>query len=197
MDNEFDIAYKLLPPRLQMHLWVLALDANTSKVNLAYRSGSFRTNLSYNYGGNAEASFGIRRFTTRIGVNPANGDLDLGLVFRGFRFGTTASITGKTAGFSLGYGASLLPFPQELSNTFSSANIALQNMGRTIGLAPDNPLAWYNLHSDDVSAIQQAISVGQQIAKHNNGSNRFGAGLRVNFSAQTGLTIYGGAQLIF
>jgi hypothetical protein len=56
MGNEFDIAFKLLPPQLQMQLWVLALDANTSKVNLAYRSGSFLTSLAYNYGGTVEAS---------------------------------------------------------------------------------------------------------------------------------------------
>ena len=57
----FTIDFKLLPPKLQAQLWVLALDANTSTVNLAYRSGSFRTSLAYNYGGNAEASVSVRR----------------------------------------------------------------------------------------------------------------------------------------
>src|SRR4051794_4028095 len=71
----FDIDFKLLPPKLQMQLWVLALDANTSKVNLAYRSGSFVTGLAYNYGGNVEASLGFRRVSTTVGVNPANGDV--------------------------------------------------------------------------------------------------------------------------
>ena len=55
MGQDFDIDFKLLPPKLQMQLWVLALDADTSKVNLAYSPGNFRTGLAYKYGGNAEA----------------------------------------------------------------------------------------------------------------------------------------------
>src|SRR5262245_40014889 len=197
MGNEFDIDFKLLPPKLQMQLWVLALDANTSKINLAYRPGSFRTSLAYNYGGNAEASVSVRRFSTTVGVNPASGDVDLGLVFRGFRFGASANVTRESAGIGIGYGASLLPFPMELSSTFNSAAIGLQSMARDIGSASNNPLAWYKLHSNDASAISKAISVGQQIAKHGKNSNRFGAALRLNYATQTGLTIYGGAQLIF
>jgi len=50
----FDIKYSLLPPDLQMKLWVLSLDANTSRVNLVYSPGTFRTSLAYNYGGNLE-----------------------------------------------------------------------------------------------------------------------------------------------
>src|SRR5215813_2012708 len=121
MGNEFDIDFKLLPPKLQMQLWVLALDANTSKVNLAYRPGSFRTSLAYNYGGNAEASVSVRRFSTTVGVNPASGDVDLGLVFRGFRFGASASVVQKSAAIGIGYGTNLLPLPWELSTTFDSA----------------------------------------------------------------------------
>ncbi|MGE0824338.1 MAG: hypothetical protein AB7G75_14105 [Candidatus Binatia bacterium] len=197
MGNTFDIDFKLLPPKLQVQLWVLALDANTSKVNLAYRSGSFVTGLAYNYGGNVEAALSVRRIATTVGVNPANGDVDLGLVFRGFRFGTAASVTRKSMSFGIGYGARLLPFPQELSDTFNSAASGLVNVTNDISAAPDNPLAWYKMHSDDVTAIGTAISIGQRIAKHGEKSNRFGAGLRLTYADQTGLTIYGGAQLRF
>ncbi|MFZ1639993.1 MAG: hypothetical protein WAV07_00860 [Candidatus Contendobacter sp.] len=197
MGNEFEIDFKLLPPKLQMQLWVLALDANTSKVNLAYKSGSFLTSLAYNYGGNLEASLSVRRVSTTIGVNPASGNVDLGLVFRGFKFGASASVTQKSAGVGISYGAGLLPFPRELSTTFNSAAGGLQSMASDISSAPNNPLAWYKLHSDDAAAIGNAITVGQQIAKQGENSNRFGAGLRLNYTPQTGLTIYGGAQLIF
>lgn len=124
-----------------MQLWVLALDANTSKVNLAYKSGSFRTGLAYKYGGNLEASLGVRRLTTTFGVNPSSGGVDLGLVFRGFRFGTSTNFAQRSFGFNLGYGAKLLPFPWELSGTFNSAAIGLQSMAGDIAAAPDNPLA--------------------------------------------------------
>lgn len=197
MENEFDIDFKLLPPKLQMQLWVLALDADTGKVNLAYRSGAFRTSWAYNYGGNVEASLSVRRFSLKAGVNPANRDLDMGLVFRGFRFGASASVTGRSAGVGFGYGARLLPFPWELSETFNSAAIGLQRMTSDIRLAPNNPLAWYKLHSDDVTAIGNALRAGQQIAEQGAQSNRFGAGLRLNYNPQTKFTIYGGAQWFF
>src|SRR5262245_39112822 len=197
MGDKFDIDFKLLPPKLQVQLWVLALDANTSKVNLAYRPGSFVTSVAYNYGGNVEASLGVRRFSTTVGVNPTNADVDLGLVYRGFRFGATASVMRQSAGVGIGYGAGLLPFPRDLSLTFNSAAIGLQSMASDIDSAPNNPLAWYKLHSNDVAAIGNAISVGQQIAKQGENSNRFGVGLRLNYTEQTGLTIYGGALLQF
>lgn len=201
-DNEgtgkaFDVDFKLLPPKLQLHVWMLALDANTSKVAIAYKSGSFVTGLAYNYGGNLEASLSVRRVSTTVGVNPANGDVNLGLVFRGFRFGTAASITKKSLGFNFGYGASLLPFPYELSSTFNSAAVGLQNMASDIGSAPNNPLAWYKLHSNDVTTISNAVTLGQQIGKSGEKSNRFGVGLRLNYAPETGLTIYGGAALMF
>lgn len=197
MGSEFDIDFKLLPPRLQMQLWVLALDANTSKVNLAYRSGSFRTSLAYNYGGNVEASLGVRRFSTTVGVNPTSGDVDLGMAFRGFNFGVSARVEQRSVGVRISYGARLLPFPEELSSTFNSAAGGLQTMASDIRSAPDNPLAWYNLHSDDAAAIGNAVSVAQQIAEHGESSNRFGVSLRLNYSPRTGLMIYGGAQLRF
>jgi hypothetical protein len=199
-DNEekgFDIKFEMLPPKLQMQLWVLGLDANTSKVNIAYKSGSFTTGLGYNYGGNIEASMSLPRFSTTLGVNPGNGDVNLGLAFRGFNFGSSASIEKKSIGFNFGYGASLLPFPSELSTTFNSAATGLQSMTGDIGSAPNNPLAWYKLHSDDVTAITKAVSLGQKIAKSADKDNQFGVGLRINYTPQTGFVIYGGAQLMF
>lgn len=126
MGDKFDVDFKLLPPKLQMQLRVLALDANTSRVNLAYRSGSFRTSLTYSYGGKVAASLGIRRFSATVGVDPANGDVDLGLVFRGFRFGVSASAARASAGIGIGYGASLLSFSAELSSAFGSATVGLR-----------------------------------------------------------------------
>jgi hypothetical protein len=157
----------------------------------------FRSSLGYNYGGNIEASLSMRRLTLTAGANPANGDVDLGLVYRGFRFGANGSAAKPAAGFSFGYGASLLPFPRELSSTFNSAAGGLQSMASDIRSAPDNPLAWYRLHSDDAGAIGKAVSLGQQIAKQGDKSNRFGIGLRLTYDSQSGLTIYTGAQLLF
>ena len=196
-DNSFDISFKALPPDLQMKLWILALDANTSKVAIAYKTGVFTTNLTYNYGGNIEAGLSLRRgFSTTVGVNPSTGQVDLGMVYQGFNFGSYANFTQKSAGASLSYGAKLLPFPSELSSVFDSAAGGLQSMAKDIGAAPNNPLAWYKMHSDDVATISKAVSTGQQIAKMPSGPD-FGAGLRLNYNQQTGFTIYAGALLKF
>ena len=196
--DDFDIDFKLLPPKLQMQLWVLALDANTSKVNLAYKSGAFSSAMAYNYGGNLEASMGVKRFSTKLQVHPGSGDVkvDLGMAFRGFKFGVSGSPTKRSVGASVGYGAKLLPFPDELASTFNAAGTGLGSMARDISAAPNNPLAWYKLHSDDVGAISSAMSAAKRIAAHGE-SKRFGAGLRLDYSAQSGLVIYGGAQLRF
>lgn len=199
MGDPFDITFKALPPDLQMKLWVLALDANTSKVSIAYKPGTFTTSLAYNYGGNAQASLSFPRgFSTTLGVNPSNGNVDLGVVFRGFNFGTNANFIQKSAGVNLSYGAKLLPFPSELADIFDSGAGGLQSMAKDISAAPNNPLSWYKLHSDDASAIGKAVTTGQQIAKLGDSStDRFGAGLRLNYNQQNGFTIYGGFQYKF
>ncbi len=196
----FDIKYGLLPPELQMKLWVLALDANTSKVSVAYSLGAFRTSLAYNFGGNLEASVGRYRLggpLIKVGFNPSNDDLSAGLIFRGFNFGTSVNVTRRSFGFSLGYGRELLPFPDELSRVFNAANGGLMNMASDIRSAPDNPLRWYNLHSNDADAISRAVSTGRQIANSNKGSQRFGAALGLTHTPQTGLTIHLGVGASF
>jgi hypothetical protein len=198
--DDFDITYSLLPPDLQIRLWVLSLDANTSRVNLAYSPGSFRTSLAYNYGGNLEASLGRYRLgdpLVKVGFNPSNSDLSAGLVFRGFNFGTSANVTRRSVGFSLSYGRALLPFPDELGRVFNSANGGLMSIARDIRSAPNNPLDWYNLHSNDITAIGKAVSTGQQIANSNKGSQRFGAALTLTHDQQTGLTVHLGAGVFF
>ncbi len=197
MGDEFDIKFSVLPPRLQMQLWVLALDANTSRVNISHNFGSFVSGVAYNYGGNIEASFGTSRLSSTLGVNPGSGDMSAGLVFRGFTFGANASVTRPAAGLSLSYGATLLPFPAEMSTVFNSAAHGLGSMTADIAAAPNNPLAWYGLHSDDVSAIGKAVSLGQSIARAGQGSDRFGASLRINYTPQAGFVIYGGAIFLF
>ena len=199
MGDKFDIKYSLLPPKLQMQLWVLALDANTSSVNLAYSPAAFKTNLEYEYGGNLKATLGIRRYSLSLGVDPANGDtnLRLGMVYRGFDFSASTDISKRSVGLGVTYGRKLLPFPDELSTVFNSANGGLLSMAGDIDAAPNNPLAWYKLHSNDVGAITKAVGVGRQIADQGKSSDRYGFGLRLNYNPQSRLTVYWGMAVYF
>jgi hypothetical protein len=192
----FDIKFTALPPKLVVQLWTLALDADTSHVNLAYRPGAFTTGLSYNYGGGLSANFAIRRFSSTLGYNPSNSSLDLGLVYRGFRFNVTEGFRQQSTGVSLGYGAPLLPFPAELDSSFRQANASFLSMARDAG-SLSNPLAFYNLHSNDVTAIGNAIKTGQSIYDSSKSQDRFGFNLRLSYNPQTSLTIYGAVGLLF
>jgi hypothetical protein len=197
MPDKFDINLSLLPPKLQLHLWILGLDANTSKVNIAYQRNSFRTGLAYNYGGNIEAFLSINRFSSTVGVDPSHGNVDLGMIYRGYNFNVSGNV--QRQGFSLGvsYGAGLFPFPAKLTNTFNQGGMGASHVMSSIAGGERNPLTLYELHSNDMTAISQAVSTARQISRVGNSPQRFGAGLRLNYTSQTGLVIYAGANLIF
>lgn len=199
-DNDsggFDIDYNLLPPSLQLRLWVLSLDANTSRVRLSRDFGTISAGLNYNYGGALSADIRSGGFRSSFGVDPSNADLSLGGSYGGFNLGATGNIAQRRFGLNLGYGARLLPFPSQLSSIFMSGEEGMRNIAADISSAPDNPLAWYDLHSDDVSTITAAINTGRRIHKQQTSSQNFGAGLRITHSPDGGLLIYGGVQLIF
>jgi hypothetical protein len=86
--------------------------------------------------------------------------------------------------------------PLELASTFNAGAGGLRNVVGDLGSAANNPLAWYRLHSNDVNAVTHAIDVGRQISEAGSG-DRFGVGLRLNYTPQTGFIIYGGAQFLF
>ena len=179
----------MLPPKLQIQLWLLALDANTSKVGLVYQPGVFRYSTSYNYGGNLEAALSCCRFTATVGASP-KGNIDFGLVYRGFDFSASANVVTSSLAVTLNYGANILPFPLELSSTFNDANVGLQRVFSNANQSFKDPLAAYNILSDDAKAIAKAVRVGRDIARSKK-SDLFGASLLLNFSPTTGFTIYG------
>jgi hypothetical protein len=192
MSDGFSVDFQKLPPRLQMKLWVLALDANTSKVAIEYQAGIFKSSLSYDYGGNGHANLSIERLTLS---GDTGGAFSAGYVFRGFNFQLTASPWKKSAGASLSYGADLLPMPTELASIFNHGGTGLASMALDIRRAPDNPLAWFKMHSDDKTAISAAIDAGSKIAKTKPGDAGFRIGL--NHAPETGLTLSLATGVVF
>ena len=200
MPKPFDIDFEFLPPHLQLKLWVLALDADTSSVALAYNPGAFKSSLSFDYDGKLQAAFGYRRLTTTLAYKTDSKDVSLGLVYRGYNFSATAGASAGASGPGLGlgftYGAPLLPFPTQLAGTFNQAGAALGSMAGGLGTIGSNPLQYYKLHSDDISTIKNAVDLGQKIAKSNKGP-QFGAAFGLNYAPGPGLTITLGAGVTF
>lgn len=197
MPDTFDINLSLLPPKLQLHLWILGLDANTSKVNIAYQRNSFRTGLAYNYGGNMEAFLSTNRFSSTVGVDPSSGDIDLGVVYRGYNFNAAGNVQRKNLSLGVSYGAGLFPFPAELTNTFNQGGMRASHIMSRIAAGERDPLALYKLYSNDQPTITEVRSIAGKISKVGNSPQRFGAGLRLNYTDQTGLVLYAGANLSF
>jgi hypothetical protein len=200
--GSFDVKFKLLPPDLIMRLWVLALDADTSRVAVAWSPGpgGFTTNLKYNYGGALDAAVSVRRAQVSLGFNPTNPDhpIDLGLVYKGFRFTSGVDVPKRSVSVKLGFGRELLPFPDQLSSVFDAANGGLFSMAGSISQAPSNPLQWFQMHSNDVNAISKAVSTVQKIGgEANSSSGPIGADLRLSFTPQAGFTIYGTVGISF
>jgi hypothetical protein len=206
-DNKtgFDIDYSLLPPSLQLRLWILSLDANTSRVRLSHDFGNIAAGLNFNYPKGISADISARGFKGSFGVNfidnfgfdQSNVNLSLGGSYRGFNASATGNFGQRSFGLNLGYGSRLLPFPSQLSSIFNSGAQGFGNVVGDISSAPNNPLAWYGLHSDDISTITTAIKTGKQIHDQQTSSQRFGAGLRLSYSPLTGFMIYTGVQLNF
>lgn len=193
----FDISLSALPPKLQLQLWTLSLDANTSRVQLAYKPGAFIPRLTYNYGGALEASWAVRRLTPSVGVNPSDGNVDLGLVYRGYNFRVSTNLSQPSVGFGLSYGTRLLPFPNEMGCIFSEADRGLRDTAGAF--VNNNPLGLYQIQSDDITAISTAISLGKRIydVQTSPYPYNFGAGVRVHYDREMGLTISGGVQFSF
>lgn len=196
MGDSFDVNFKLLMPDLQVKLWLLGLDANTSKVAIAYKTLNLNTGIGYNYGGNLEAFMAIQGVRTTLGVNPSNGNVDLGLVYKGFKFGSTASYVNKSAGLTFGYGADLVPFTTDLAPVFSNANSTAISLFRGLSNTSD-PLAAIGIIKDDAPTIAKAVQSIQNLNKIDTKSHNFGVGLRLNYDPHSGFVIYGGAQWLF
>ena len=200
MPKPFDIDFEMLPPHLQLKLWVLSLDADTSAVALAYNPGAFKSSLSFDYDGKLQAAFGYRRLGATLAYKTDSKDASLGLVFRGYNFSASANASaggsGPSVGLGFNYGAPLLPFPNQLAGTFNQAASALGGMAGGLGVLGTNPLDYYKLHSNDITTIKNAVDLGEKIYKSGKGP-RFGAAFGLNYAPGPGLTITLGAGVMF
>jgi len=154
--------FTLLPPRLQLQLWTLALSADTSRVGIAFKPNQFITSLDYNYGGAITASRAATMGgTLTAGFNPSK--TEGSLVFKGYNFSVSATGSPSQGGLSLSYGKGVLPTPDQLQTTFEQAWTGFAHVWRDRGDAPSNPLVFVQTHATDISAVTQAAAVVQRI----------------------------------
>jgi hypothetical protein len=168
--------FSLLPPSLQLQLWVLGLSADTSRVGIAFQPNQFITGLNYNYGGAITASRAATMGgTVTLGFDPSK--TEGSLVYKGYDFSVSATGSPSQEGLSLSYGKALLPTPDELQTTFDHAWTGFAHVWRDRGAAPSNPLVFVQAHGKDIAAVTQAANAVQRINALDPKSSNFGATL--------------------
>lgn len=192
--STFDFDFDLLPPALKLRLGGLMVQADTGEAELSFTRNLVRYRLGYSYGG--DLFFGARSggFSSRLGFNPSDGGVSLGLSQDQFRFGATANPFSSSVGFNLGYGAPLLPMPSELSapvyGGWSGAAGILSGLPSF-----SDPLSFYQSQSQNIDAVIGAVRALQPLADPDR--RRFGAGLRFSYNPTTGVLVHGGLQWFF
>jgi hypothetical protein len=170
--------FKLLPPRLQLQLWTLALSADTSHVGIAFKPNQFVTHLDYDYGGAITASRAATMGgTLTVGFNPSK--TEGSLVFKGYNYSVSATGSPSRQGLSLNFGK-VLPAPDELQPIFTQAWAGIGRIYQDGGNAPRNPLHFVQTHSKDFSAVTQAAATAQRIKAIDPKSNNLGISFQLS-----------------
>ena len=193
-ENEFEFNFEVLPPALKFTIGNWMLETNTGSAELQFTRNLFEYSLGYSFGSEIFAGIEGPGMSSRFGVNPGSGAMSLGFTRDQFRFGGSFNTADTSVGLNVGYGASLLPMPLALQESVYGAWGGITSIYGDLGSMQD-PISFYQSHSDDVDAVMGAVRALQPLAGED--STRFGAGLRFTYNPQTGALISGGMQWFF
>jgi hypothetical protein len=193
-NGAFSFSFNLLPPDLKLKLGSVMLHVNTGSTELSFTKDLMKTTLGYSYGGDLSLGSSGYGFNSKLGFNPSNNQVSLGLGYDKFKLNTSLNPTTNSYGLNLNYGAPLLPMPGELGATMDKGGTAVGNVMGSLGSFKD-PISFYNQNSGDVKSIMAAVKAGSSIGEAKQGT--FGAGLKFTYNPQSGMLIYGAMQWLF
>jgi hypothetical protein len=194
-DDSFEFNYELLPPELQFTIGNWMLEANTGSTELQFTQGLFEYSFGYGYGSEIFAGINSPGLNTRLGVDPGSGATSLGFtIMDQYRLRGTLNPMERSGGVSLGYGSSLLPMPMDLRESVMGGWSGATSIYSGLGSMSD-PLSFYQAHSNDYSAVMNAVKQVQSVTDEDN--EGFGAGLTFKYNPNTGVLIHAGMQWIF
>lgn len=195
-EDNFDIDFDLLPPELKLKIYELGLDADVKGVSISHEAKSLSTKFNFEYDGAASLNLDHGDLNHTMGFDFGSSNLSYGGSYRDVNWASNYNFGNDSFGLSLGYGAPLRPSRDDVNNTFQAGAQGLNNMAGTISSATDDPVAYAEKHKDDVKTISKAISMAKKLRKMDN-KRSFGAGLRLGYSPQNGLSVFVGAQMRF
>lgn len=176
-----EIDFQVLPPELKLRLWHLVFEADTSRVQLDYQTKGIKTGLSYKYGGSL--TLGVKGGDTSgsLGWTPGSNQLGLGFTQGPFSANFSASPNEKKYGLGLRLGSTLLPMPADMDKAFGAGGAAAGSMLTGLPAAPNDPLAFYKAHKDDIDNVSKAVDLARDITDAGKKKVRFGADFSLSY----------------
>jgi hypothetical protein len=191
------VDFKLLPPDFKFRIHHLIFEANTSKVQLDYKTLGLRTGLSYKYKDALTLDLQKGGTTASAGWVPGKNDFQLGLKQGDFGANLTATPGQQKYGLKLHYGDSLLPTQGDMSKTFMAGGNAAGGMLSTAPQAFNDPIAYYQAHKSDIDDISKSVDLVKDITDSGKRKIGFGADLSITYDPQSKLVITGAVGINF
>lgn len=195
-DDNFDIDFELLPPELRLKIFELGLNADVKGVSISHQAKSLSTKFNFEYDGAASLNMDHGDLNHTLGYDFGSSNLSYSGQYRDVNWGSNYNIDQKSFGLSVGYGAPLRPSQKDVNNTFQAGAEGLNNVAGNISSVTDDPVKYAEDNKDNIKAITKAVSMARKIRKMEN-KTEFGAGLRLGYSKEQGLSIFVGAQFRF
>jgi len=183
------VDFTVLPPELKFRLFHFVLNADTSHVQLDYRTRGFMTGLSYQYGDALSFNTRFRDFSARIGWTPGDNIFSLGGSYG--QFSLSASTRPDQGRFSLGlrYGAPLLPPLESMQQTFTAGGNSLTNMVGGLPYGLQDPIGFYNMYQPDIENISNTVDLIDKITESGRRRIQFGAAFNLSYDPTNRLVI--------
>lgn len=199
-DNNFDIDFDLLPPELKLKIFEMGLDADVKGVSVSHKAKAFSTKFNFEYKGKASLNMDHGDLNHTMGYDIGAKNLTYGGKYQDWNWGSNYNFSDNSFGLSVGYGAGLQPSREQMANDFGNKMRAgfegAEGAIGSLGSAFDDPVKYAQDNQDNIKAITKAVSAARKISKMKD-KTEFGAGLRLGYSQQGGLSIFVGAQMRF
>lgn len=195
-DDNFDVDFDLLPPELRLKIFELGLDADVKGVSISHEAKSLSTKFNFEYDGAASLNLNHGVLNHTVGYDFGSSNISYGGQYKDFNWGSNFNAKDKSFGLNLGFGAPLRPSKDAVNNTFQAGTDGLNNVVGNISSVTDDPIKYAEDNKENIQAITKAVSMARKIKKMNN-KPEFGAGLRLGYTRDKGLSIFVGAQMRF
>jgi|GEM_PF-6486279 len=176
------VPYKKLELGIQAKIWFLAMDANTSGVNVEFSKvigdTLVKASVGYKYAGAFSAGVAIDRGPFKA--------------VQGFRFGANADAVARSFRVGVYGGAKLVPYAADLDPVFRTGVTSFEHVLRTAPASVidmGDPRLLYKTYANDGAAIANAINNANQVANAKSEKKTVGAGVTFNWGPTTGIVI--------